>query len=186
MENVKLGQLIEKGSASQRDAIHVAVMPVTAAEDLKPGAKIAFVYGTKNMVKQEHYRPVGVVDPFLDTYQVDKGEEFFMMLFPGTITGLRHEWTHPDIDRPAPTNEHEKWLREFASRWNFDYDEMIQQASAPSTEGSWNYITANGVDLHNKYELGADHDLFWSHLECVVDKFFDQGHRDRFVWSCSC
>ena len=80
----------------------------------------------------------------------------------------------------------ERWLRTFADRWNFNYDDMVREASALSTIEWDNFITAQDTDLHSAEELGEDHDLFWSHLEVLTGKTFDHPHRKRFGWSCSC
>jgi hypothetical protein len=111
---------------------------------------------------------------------------FWMFLKPGTITGLRHEWTHPAFEpQPLPTNESEKWLREFADRWNFDWNKMIGMAtSGPQKYG--NYVVAQGIDLHSAAELKGDDVLFWQHLERFTGRTFDQKHKDDFIWSCSC
>lgn len=166
----------------QRDAIHIAILPVIAEADfLSAGEQIGFVYGTTNMVKADP-NGIGVVDPFLHD-MIRKGDRFWMFLMPNTITGLRHEWTHPGVDnQPVSKSESEKWLRVFASQWNFNYNEMIENASGE--EGQ--YITAQGVDLHGRSELGADHDLFWQHLEAMTGKRFGEQHREEFIWSCSC
>ena len=170
-----------------RDAIHVAIMPVMAAEQLQAGDWVSFVYGTTNQVKHCNpaydLTPIGVVDPFFtEHYRIEKGTWVWLFLTPGTITGLRHEWTHPEIDNQQPAkDEHERWLREFADRWRFVYDDMIESAS--STDG---YITAQGIDLHSAEELGEDHNLFWQHLEAMTGSKFDTEHRGKFQWSCTC
>ena len=75
-----------------RDCIHVAVAPVTAGEDLSPGERVALLDG--KVYGQGILNPIGIVDPFLDE-QVKKGERVWILLFPGTITDLRHVWKHP-------------------------------------------------------------------------------------------
>lgn len=176
----------------QRDAIHIAIMPVIAAEELQAGEHVAFVYGTTDQVKRcdpaYALKPVGVVDPFYtENYWIKKGQRVWLFLQPGTIVGLRHEWRHPEIDNPpVAKDEHEKWLKSFADRWRFVYNDMISAASSEASDDWGNYITAQGRDLHSAEELGADHDLFWMHLEALTGKSFNTEHRTKFVWSCTC
>src|SRR5712671_6579854 len=109
-----------------RDAIHIAVMPVIAGEKyLYAGQRLRLAYGTTNTVRSAYadQEAVGVVDPFLPAAtNIQEGDQFWMFLFPGTIQSLRHQWVHPTIDNvPQPKNEAERWIRQFADRWNFDY-----------------------------------------------------------------
>lgn len=70
-----------------RDAVHIAVAPAVAKSRMIPGQSVAADgsgFGTQ----------VGIVDPFLPA-PVEIGQRFFIFLKPGTITSLRHEWTHP-------------------------------------------------------------------------------------------
>ena len=99
----KLGQLIEDGDR-RRDAIHIAVAPVTAMEDLNPGQSVGFIYEEdKEHVKGASLSAIGIVDPFL-TFGPRKGERFWLFLYPNTITGLRHVWTHPAFTPKVPTD----------------------------------------------------------------------------------
>ena len=105
-EVVKLGGLL--GSSEQRDAVHVALLPAVTDSILRPGDLV----GIKAVVRQgdttdvyvdlvHNCRPdgkaIGIVDPFL-TQKVFRGHRFYVLLMPNTITSLRHEWTHPDLD----------------------------------------------------------------------------------------
>lgn len=92
-ESVKIGQLITEPVG--RDAIHVAIAPVTAGEDLTPGALIGFDEALGDTVRARA-DGIGIVDPFLREAP-QKGQRFYMFLLPNTITSLRHVWTHPQF-----------------------------------------------------------------------------------------
>lgn len=63
---------------SKRDAIHVAIIPLVAPRVMRPGEHLAN----------------GIVNPFLKE-PVQPGEAFWLFLYPGTVTGIRHVWSHP-------------------------------------------------------------------------------------------
>ena len=95
----QLGHLIEDGDR-RRDAIHIAVAPATAAERLAPGQHVGLVRAGDVERVGPCDRPIGVVDPFL-TAAVEPGQRFWLLLYPGTITGLRHIWAHPAFTAAA-------------------------------------------------------------------------------------
>jgi hypothetical protein len=95
----RLGQLIEDGDR-RRDAIHIAVAPVTAAERLAPGQHVGLVEEGNLELAGPCDCNIGVVDPFL-TQGVEPGQRFWLFLYPGTISGLRHVWTHPAFTAAA-------------------------------------------------------------------------------------
>ena len=94
-----LGQLIEEGDRS-RDASHIAVAPVTAAHRLSPGEHVGLVEEGNLELVGTSANKIGIVDPFLKQ-AVEPGQRFWMFLYPGTITGLRHVWTHPTFSAAA-------------------------------------------------------------------------------------
>ena len=183
MEPIKTIGTVLKGG-EQRDCIHVAIMPVVCSQDwMSPGEEAKLLYGTTDLVgRAGENNAIGIIDPFLKD-AVRKGERCWLFLKPGTITGLRHDWTHPAIDNvQTPSNESELWLRSFASKWNFDYDRML---AAALEDGG--YVVADGFDLHSRDDLApGDHDLFWKHVENLTGDRFDGAHREKFKWSCSC
>lgn len=77
-----------------RDAVHIAMVAVEAAEDLKPGDRVGPAFGPGSKVWTRAKRLVGIVDPYLRE-DVKAGQWFWLFLFPQTITSLRHVWTHP-------------------------------------------------------------------------------------------
>lgn len=96
MEKAELGKLIS-GNFPRRDAVYVAVLPVFAGYEIKPGSPLDFVAGSKEVVVRSAGRGVGIADPFL-TEIVEPMERFWMVMHPGTVTDLRHAWSHPELD----------------------------------------------------------------------------------------
>ena len=190
MSEVKLGKKIKKGKG-QKDAIHIAVVPLIAGERLYKGHKIKLKFNTDNVALDASYdeeNAFGIVDPFLDEYSVEAGQEFYGLVFPGTVTGMRHEWQHPKFGiAKRELDEHEAWIRDFCDRWKFDYDELISTALSKSDNSEYDrYIVAQGRDLLSREELGEDHNLFWEHLEGMMSQKFDEKHREGMGWSCTC
>jgi hypothetical protein len=89
---LQIGQIIT--TPQKKDAIHVAIAPVMAGIILKPGDRVYIEDDKAYDVGISLTPPDGVVDPFLKNC-VHKGELFWVFLFPGTATNLRHEWDHP-------------------------------------------------------------------------------------------
>lgn len=95
----RLGRLIEDGDR-RRDAIHIAVAPVTAAERLSPGQHVGLVQEGNLELVGPCDNNIGIVDPFL-AEEVEPGQRFWLFLYPGTVTSLRHIWTHPVFTKAA-------------------------------------------------------------------------------------
>lgn len=98
-DSVVLGRPIT-GPAG-RDAVHVAVAPMTAGHVLWPGNDVGLGADGRVYLARDGVEPIGIVDPFLRE-QVQEGQRFWLCLYPNTITGLRHVWTHPAFATKVP------------------------------------------------------------------------------------
>lgn len=158
---VKLGTIIT-GDA-QRDAVHIAVSPTIAKERLSPGQHCGIGGTTKE--------PVGIVDPFLKS-GVIPGELFWLFLYPGTITSLRHDWTHPAFGEASKSITSEAWLRKYVSNKEYSYEELMEAAKLHLLSGEY-------------FCIGTDDDQtpddFWVHYAAVTGKI---GSGNFF--SCAC
>ena len=174
-----LGRILQGGE--KRDAVHIAIMPAIAGEDLAPGISVGLTNdGPPDLVIAKNSY-LGIVDPFL-TGTVRKGSRFWVFLYPNTVSGMRHEWTHPLLDaRTHQPKESVEWLHDFADKWMIDYDEMI--AEAPLRNGqAW-----AAVEMTRGIELKSDEEnLFWEHIEKLTGQRFNDVHRGLFQWRCSC
>ena len=177
MNEVVLGRPI--AGRGQRDAIHIAVSPVVAATDLSPGQPVGFVdAGNTELVGRlvaGVNRQIGIIDPFL-LETVKAGQRCYMLLNPGTITSLRHEWRHPAFTpKGSEVDEAWRWLREFASNYRVHLDNLILGA----TKGTGVRFGTDGGNLDATEE-------FWRNLETVTGRRFDNEHRENTTFTCSC
>jgi len=171
-DNVKLG-LIVTGD-QQRDAIHVAVAPVVASQDLNPGDHV-------NKDGAKGCDPIGIVDPFLKK-KVKRGQTFWLLLYPNTVIGMRHHWIHPVFDGQREIAE--QWLRKYALRVR-PYDEERGEDYAYHAfmdevrDGRIHYY---GTDCHCIVDV-EDADELFCNLSIVLGRDVNEG---SFTYSCSC
>ena len=183
----KLGN-VREGDDGFRDAVHIAVAPVFASEDLEPGDRIGFTGEAYQVGKNAPI--IGIVDPFI-RITVLEGEKFYMFLMPNTITSLRHDWTHPafaEEDELAEaqktfhkiqgTPESEKWVKDYAEGIDTTYQELMDAAKNYIDYGE--YFTEGG-----KFEGVWLPDEFWVHYEKITRKKVDEENKHSF-FSCSC
>lgn len=174
-----LGTIIENIEVG-RDAIHLAVEPVTATEKLVPGQHV----GADGSSKEPH---VGIVDPFLER-PVQPGQRYLLVIYPRQITSLRHVWSHPafagdgqpvlsEADKKAAS---EQWLRDFIAGADCpDYHTVIA-AAINGGDDAWDddYLHFEGHDAH-----GEIPDVFWDHVEIVTGQ---KPARRAKYFSCNC
>ncbi len=153
--NEQLGRLIT--GEAVKDAIHIAIAPVEAGEWIYPGSAI----GVKNGVAFVHLRrKVGIADPFL-TERIAKGAKFWIMLYPNTITSLRHEWTHPDFGETS-----EEWLRAYCAKNRLDYDSLVGDEHFVGDNESFNDYISDEFKRHYRAVTGCGEELPYFRCAC--------------------
>jgi hypothetical protein len=104
-ETIKLGEPPDPSHG--RDCVHVAIVPVEAACPIRPGSDVWLTAtGQASWGVKGEDDTVGIADPFLRE-TIQKGQWFWLVLYPNTITGMRHVWKHPAFapKLPAPRKE---------------------------------------------------------------------------------
>jgi hypothetical protein len=172
MSEINIGQLITE-DYPQKDAIHIAVAPVTAGEKLNPGDHIGFLEGG---TVGEVENPIGIVDPFLKI-PVKPDQRFWIFLYPKSTKNLRHDWEHPafGLNGEIKTEEmsaSEMWIRSIAMQHHITYEQLIQ-IGKDFQAGKDSDFYFHDIDLSGK---------FWEHFESVTKTKVDH---DVYV-PCAC
>jgi hypothetical protein len=158
---------------ADRDCIH-------ANEELLPGSHVDADGRTTGKL-------VGVADPFYKAI-IKPGDRFWLCLYPGSVTNMRHAWESLDFpgDYVSPTARAsaEAWMRQYVkANCPYDCDEIdggYQNFMDRITREG--YVFYNGSDLHHVGEL-ADADEFFRHLGAILGRKVDPA---SLSYSCSC
>lgn len=187
-----LGTIIDEGAA--RDAIHLAVLPAVAGHEMRPGQHVV-LNDLGEAVPAYIGKGVGIVDPFLPG-PVLRGQRFWLVVYPRTITSLRHVWAHPAFpDAQAPLTEDEldrrrqfvadpetvrskAWLREYAEQLDVGYRDLM--ASAKDWVANGEYMCRGGT-----LEGVSTPPEFWPHYARVTGEDVPAGKKENF-FTCSC
>jgi hypothetical protein len=191
-----LGTVI--GDGEKRDAIHLAVEPVVAAEKLFPGQDVGLIAGRASASAAVK---LGIVDPFLK-HPVIEGQRFWLVVYPRQITSLRHVWSHPAFEdeavdaKPTSKEASEAWLREWIKDADCPSYEVVMDALQRGFKGGYvqlanddddmsfcwedEYLHFNGRDAHE--EIPPE---FWNHVEMVLGVTIPKDRRAE-SFSCSC
>lgn len=180
---LNIGKRLNHGE-HQRDAIHIAVAPVVAGETLNPGERIGFLPNGK--VGKGAEDVVGIVDPYLD-YSVYENEQFWLFLFPNTVTSLKHFWSHPafpDEKKISVTSirDSRKWINDFATELNQTPDKLMEAAKFWVTNNDFTYDNSENYKEveYSKWKL------FWHHYEVVTKTKLHPSVEKRSFFTCSC
>lgn len=182
-----IGTILDK--PMMRDAVHIAVVQATCNEyeTLKPGQH---VYLGGNFIATEFAggKRAGIVDPYL-TEDVTGGQSFWLFLYPGTITSLKHVWTHPDIpdiQRPHPSGmkfgEAEANLHHYANIWDVtEFADLLDAIAHHTGTG----IPTVGISVQDWSDISTEeYRKFWDSAEVFFGESFGQEHRDGTYFQC--
>lgn len=171
-----------------RDAIHFALACVEVTERLRPGASVRLVQGTNDKVRgttSPNEERTGIIDPFLQTDYVYPGQLVYMFLNPGTITTLRHDWTHPEFGTSETTREaSQRWMRAFADEVDMTYKTLMDHARSFISSDGEEYATL-GFDTP---QIAYDMETFWKHYEIITGEKVELSDEiiNRGMFSCAC
>ena len=195
MSESKLGHI--PSGEEGRDAVHVAIIPVRAGQRLRLGQRVRLTHVGRAVPAGDD--AIGVVDPFLTGKRsVGQGEWFWLCLYPGTVTSLRHHWEHPGIPSSAASKDPMAGVSRAYSdvaaskTWVRDYVQTHCSSDSGSSEDDYESfmqsvidrcICLRGTDCHSMDEVPEREELFY-HLTVILnipvtDSYFD------YV-SCSC
>lgn len=195
-----LGTII--GPHEKRDAIHIAVEPVEAAESLQPGEHVGLNADGKACTGPS-IKYLGIVDPFLKA-PVNAGEWFWLNVYPRQIRSLRHVWEHSDFapssdleprvitllqpnegDMALATEavkkyEAQQYLEWLADETDRSYDDLLDLAR--SNIENETFVTQFDSEL---WRAAFDHDKFWSAFTLVTGEEVPEDKRG-YLFNCAC
>jgi hypothetical protein len=182
-----LGSIITENE--KRDAIHLAVYNAVAAHTLRPGDDVGFQADGAVGIYTDN--PVGIVDPFLKS-NVQKGQRFWLVVYPRQITSLRHVWTHPAFPEGDEVVKTEvvgnsfvdiskRWIEEFARKLSMTYGQLMAAAQDRVDRG--HYTLDNGA-----YYADCDDEFptFWMHYQIVTGVALPKDTHAGSFFTCSC
>lgn len=179
--DVKLG--VPVYGKGVRDAIHIAVAPVKAHKQLKPGARVGVERLASGEMISCDTNHIGVVDPFRER-AIWKDEVFYLCLFPGSVTGMRHHWSHPAFYEPpanVPQDAVERAkenLEAFAQLADLTLEGLIGAANDYLDHNE--YLCDGG-----KWESFQMSETFWDDFQTYTGRIVPEDDRGHF-FSCSC
>lgn len=170
---------------AERDAVHIAVIPVIAAEPLVPGDSVCLVEGESITVKR-CYADVrlGVVDPFI-TSNIEPGDEFYLFLEPGSITSLRHNWEHSAFEPKTEINPDKihakKVLEAISENCGMSLDEMMEAANRWA---DYSEYTFENTEQYKNLTIN-EWKNFWEAYQIYAKRNISKNQQQNF-FTCAC
>lgn len=182
-----MGKILDPHKEYTRDAVHIALAPVIAGQDLIPGQRVGLdEQGRAGVI---FGGDVGIVDPFLND-TVRKGQKFFIYLFPNTVTGMVHHWSHPAFsdERMPDAIDHVAYI------CHITRDELLEHADEYVEDGGSDrffHIHMGDNEYYNDVS-GNDWTEFWKEYKTLrglteLPKHITDGdYGNRIPFSCAC
>lgn len=170
----------------ERDAIHIAIVKaiVGSQYDMHPGEG-CYISVKDNKVYSANSSSFGIINPFIQppasSYGWKKGDEVEVYLMPNSIQSLKHEWTHPVLDRKIETKEDiaEAYFEECALVCGRTKDQFLEELS-DCIVGERESLSFQGFDTPDfMYE-----EEFWEAYKIITKIDVPKPKRPSF--SCSC
>lgn len=184
MENkVVLGKTID--TIALRDAVHIAVLPVTAGEDMWRGQSVRIIDPNASEIVVHSGPPsIGIIDPFL-TGNVMRGQRVWLLLYPNTITSIRHDWTHPVFGRTGAVKAAEEWMREFAEQANLSYRDVMQAGRYSLADDSY-FVQRGETFARDLMGDPATRIAYWKNFGILTGTAITEKQEEHPVFTCAC
>lgn len=171
------GRLIEQNEV-QRDAIHVALAPATAAVRLTPGQHVGLIRSDDPNFVGPTDRNIGIVDPFL-TANVEAGQRFWLFLYPNSVTGLRHIWTHPAYTAVAANiraDENEEQSSEPLSSSRSLREDFLEALAENEDDVDTRMVFADWLDEKGEHDEAERHRKWPASKKWLLDFVVKNNH----------
>lgn len=182
-----VGQKITGTKPVYRDALHVAIIPLVAGEDMSPGQKIKLKSpNTDIAVKYDplkdniHRDYIGVVDPMLHE-NVVMGERFYGFMKSGVVKGMRHHWDSNQFPtaglfiKEEEEDVHYKYLKQHCESNSLNLEQFLETCQTDE-----DFMTTMRLEPDD-YSMD---DVFWYHLEQYTGMEFEDWQRSGPDWEC--
>ncbi len=105
----------------QKDAVHVAIVSVRAAQYIQPGQRCKL----NEFGEAIPGNGPGIADPFVK--EINRGEYFWLLLNPTEVENISHMWEHPSVTFEVPKREaqYNKYLEGYAEDLGVTYKELM-------------------------------------------------------------
>lgn len=142
---------------NNRDAIHIAILPVYCNDPLTPGQRVE--YKGSNRVEATTNKGHGIIDPFLEE-PIPSQKLVYMLLHPNSVTGMRHAWECPDID-----TSNSEIVTRVAESWGISEEKLLDFAKDYISNGNA-YVGSED----NYYNVSSSEWIeFWTYMKLTYN-----------------